>query len=95
MLDDLAAADGPVDLIAGLAFPLPFVVITEMLGMPEADRDQLREWSHTVVQSLDPILAVTKLRRDPRGVGPHRRARRAQRSSGSAAGPTTTTSSPP
>jgi len=61
MLDDLAAADGPVDLISGLAFPLPFVVISELLGMPEADRDQLREWSHTVVQSLDPILVVTKL----------------------------------
>lgn len=61
MLDELAAVDGPVDLISGLAFPLPFAVISEMLGMPEADRDQLRDWSHTVVQSLDPILAVTKM----------------------------------
>jgi cytochrome P450 len=61
MLDDLEAVDGPVDLVSGLAFPLPFAVISEMLGMPEADRDQLRAWSHTVVQSLDPILAITKM----------------------------------
>ena len=35
MLDDLAAADGTVDLISDLAFPLPFAVISEMLGMPD------------------------------------------------------------
>ena len=47
----------PVDLIARLAFPLPFQVITEMLGMPEADRDQLREWSHMLTLGLEPTLA--------------------------------------
>jgi len=57
ILDDLAGRDGPVDLVAELAFPLPFSVISEMLGMPEGDRDQLRAWSHTVTQVLDPILA--------------------------------------
>jgi cytochrome P450 len=56
LLDDLAA-DGPVvDLIRGLAFPLPFAVISEMLGMPEADRVQLREWSHTLVKFLEPVV---------------------------------------
>ncbi len=46
-----------VDLIAGLAFPLPFVVISEMLGIPEGrDRSQLREWSGAVVKTFDPIL---------------------------------------
>ena len=58
LLDDLADRDGPVDLVAGLAFPLPFAVISEMLGMPEGDRDQLRAWSHTVSQILDPVLAA-------------------------------------
>jgi len=56
ILDDLAASDEPVDIISGLAFPLPFTVISEMLGMPDGDRDQLRTWSHTVTQVLDPIL---------------------------------------
>ena len=31
---DAAAARGEMDVIADLAFPLPFVVISEMLGMP-------------------------------------------------------------
>jgi len=49
--------DGPTDLIGTLAFPLPFQVISEMLGMPEGDRDQLRDWSHTAVLFLEPTLA--------------------------------------
>jgi cytochrome P450 len=58
ILDDLAGRDEPVDLISELAFPLPFTVISEMLGMPEGDRIQLRSWSHTITQVLDPLLAM-------------------------------------
>lgn len=57
ILDDFATRDEPIDLVGELAFPLPFTVISEMLGMPEGDRHQLRSWSHTVTQILDPILA--------------------------------------
>ena len=54
---DRADRDAPFDLISGLAFPLPFIVISEMLGMPEGgDRAQLREWSGAVVKTFDPIL---------------------------------------
>ncbi|MFO7591601.1 MAG: cytochrome P450 [Acidimicrobiia bacterium] len=53
---DRVAPDGQMDVIADLAFPLPFAVISEMLGMPEADRDQLRAWSHTMVRALEPTL---------------------------------------
>lgn len=49
---------GRMDVIADLAFPLPFAVISEMLGMPEADRDQLRGWSHTVVKTLEPLTTT-------------------------------------
>jgi cytochrome P450 len=65
LLDEVAAAgrDGaPVDLIARFAFPLPFVVISEMLGMPEGDRDQLRAWSHEMTKSLEPLIDVDTLR---------------------------------
>jgi cytochrome P450 len=48
---------GEMDLIADLAFPLPFAVISEMLGMPEADMDSVREWSGAMVKTLDPVLA--------------------------------------
>lgn len=58
ILGDLATREGPVDLVSELAFPLPFQVISEMLGMPDGDREQLRAWSHTVTQVLDPILAM-------------------------------------
>jgi cytochrome P450 len=46
LLDELAAA-GPgavVDLIEGYAYPLPFGVIGELLGIPEADRPRLHAW---------------------------------------------------
>jgi cytochrome P450 len=59
-LDDVAAS-GRMDLIGQLAFPLPFVVISEMLGMPDADRDQLREWSGKMVKLLDPILTTDEV----------------------------------
>ena len=57
LLDEMAAHD-EADLIHGLAFPLPFTVISELLGMPDSDRDQLREWSHTMTATLDPIITI-------------------------------------
>lgn len=44
------------DLIDGLAFPLPFQVISELLGTPDTDTVQLREWSGTVVRGLEPVM---------------------------------------
>jgi cytochrome P450 len=43
LLDGIAAAgpDARVDLVASFAFPLPFTVICELLGVPESDRDDL------------------------------------------------------
>ena len=46
LLDELDAA-GPgatVDLIEGYAYPLPFGVISELLGIPAADRPCLHAW---------------------------------------------------
>jgi cytochrome P450 len=46
LLDELDAA-GPgatVDLIEGYAYPLPFRVIGELLGIPSADRPRLHAW---------------------------------------------------
>jgi cytochrome P450 len=54
--------DGEMDLIADLAFPLPFTVISEMLGMPTGRRDELREWSHALVKTLDPVITVDEAR---------------------------------
>lgn len=40
-----APATGPLDLMSQLAYPLPVIVIAEMLGVPVADRDQFKKWS--------------------------------------------------
>jgi cytochrome P450 len=45
-------------VISDIAFPLPFSVISDLLGMPEGqDRLQLRTWSGTVVTTLDPSVS--------------------------------------
>ncbi|MFP3908155.1 MAG: cytochrome P450, partial [Acidimicrobiales bacterium] len=54
---DRVEPTGRIDLIADLAFPLPFQVISEMLGMPEGDMIQIRDWSNAMVKSLDPIIS--------------------------------------
>ena len=59
---DAVASAGRMDVIADLAFPLPFTVISEMLGMPDADRDQLRDWSHAIVKMLDPVITEEEAR---------------------------------
>ncbi|MDA8045201.1 MAG: cytochrome P450 [Actinomycetota bacterium] len=62
------------DVIDGLAFPLPFQVISELLGTPETDAAQLREWSGTVVRSLEPVTdpdvisAIAEAGRNLRGL---------------------------
>ena len=52
LLTDLAARGGTdrvVDLVAGYAFPLPFTVISELLGIPEPDRADLGTWFGTLL----------------------------------------------
>lgn len=50
---DEAAADGPFDVLAGYAEPLPVLVIAELLGWPEADRHLLRPWSQAIVKMYE------------------------------------------
>ena len=58
---DVVAGGEQMDLIADLAFPLPFAVISEMLGMPDGDSAQLREWSHALVKILDFTIGPDEL----------------------------------
>ncbi len=53
---DAMGADGQADLVTGLAFPLPFDVISEMLGMPDSDKAQIRDWSAAIVKTIDPVI---------------------------------------
>ena len=50
LLDELhSGGDTVVDLVAGFAFPLPFTVISELLGIPEPDRAELGAWFTTLL----------------------------------------------
>lgn len=44
---------GEMDVIADLALPLPVIVIAELLGVPEDDREKFRTWSEDVIQGSD------------------------------------------
>ncbi len=44
---------GQMDLIADFAFPLPIIVISEMLGIPTTHRQQFRAWTQAIVQGLE------------------------------------------
>ncbi|MCZ7530450.1 MAG: cytochrome P450 [Acidimicrobiia bacterium] len=59
---DAVENTGTMDVIADLAFPLPFTVISETLGMPDGDTDELRAWSHTLAGTLDPIVDAEAIR---------------------------------
>ena len=55
LLDEIV--DKPrFDLIHDIAFPLPIIVIAELLGVPPEDRDQFREWSDVAALVVDPLL---------------------------------------
>lgn len=46
------------DIIGQLALPLPVRVISELLGIPEADRPTLVTWSEQLSRSLDPGFLI-------------------------------------
>jgi cytochrome P450 len=55
LLDDLAQAGPPADLVAHLALPLPVTVICELLGVPYADRDRFRAWTEALLNINLPL----------------------------------------
>ena len=49
LLDGIAGKQN-VNLIDEFAFPLPIIVICEMLGIPTEDRDKFRIWSNSIIE---------------------------------------------
>ncbi|MEV5543531.1 cytochrome P450 [Saccharopolyspora shandongensis] len=46
---DAVADEGRFELVADLAYPLPVIVIAELLGVPSSDRDLFRKWVEEVL----------------------------------------------
>ena len=64
MVDELldeAEERGSLDLMADIAYPLPVAVIAELLGVPVADRDLLKEHSRQLVWLIEWQIPPEKL----------------------------------
>lgn len=82
-LDEMAAADGPVDLVEHFALPIPSLVICELLGVPYDDRDDFQRLSmarfdlfggatasfSAISESLAYLTEVVKKQREEPGDG--------------------------
>jgi cytochrome P450 len=53
LLDQWPAGE-PFDFVAGLAVPLPVIVICELLGVPQADRSDVQPWSAELFAAGEP-----------------------------------------
>ena len=62
LLNDLADKKR-FDLISEFAFPLPVIVIAEMLGIPAQDRDRFNVWSNDIALAVEPILSHEEIGR--------------------------------
>jgi cytochrome P450 len=50
---DRAARGRGMDVVADFAYPLPVIVIAEMLGVPPEDRQRFQDWSAVLIRTLD------------------------------------------
>ena len=54
LLDEVAGA-GSMDIIEQVAYPLPVIIIAELLGVPASDRELLKSWSEPMSRTIDPM----------------------------------------
>ena len=67
LLDGLAAR-AEVDLIAGFAAAIPVEVIGNLLVVPMAEREPLRDWSLAILGALEPVVTPDAAARGNRAV---------------------------
>ncbi|MCU1463130.1 MAG: eryF [Acidimicrobiales bacterium] len=57
-LVDAAIDRGSLEVVEQLAYPVPVVVICELLGVPLADHERFKGWSRSLARSLDPEIVL-------------------------------------
>ncbi len=59
-----------VDLMGTLAFPVPITVVSEIIGIPEPDREMFRTWSepvgHVIDRSISPQRLIAMNKAEPK-----------------------------
>jgi cytochrome P450 len=55
---DTIAAKGEVDLIGDFAAAIPIEVIGNLLDVPQAEREPLRDWSLAILGALEPVISA-------------------------------------
>ncbi len=75
---DAVADQGGMDVIAALAYPLPVIIIAEMLGIPGEDRARFKYWSDELVRGMgmSSVDDAKRSRRAGRGAARVPRGRR-------------------
>jgi cytochrome P450 len=51
--------DGPIDLMASVAYPIATTLIRDLLGVPAEDHDRIVRWSAALGRGLDPDFLLT------------------------------------
>src|SRR6266851_4093356 len=55
-LVDQVESRGEMDLVEEFAYPLPVIVICEMLGVPVRDHERFKHWGLDIARGLDAIM---------------------------------------
>jgi cytochrome P450 len=54
---DAAERRGEMDLVGDFAYPLPIIITTAIIGIPDVDRERFREWFARVARLMDPGMS--------------------------------------
>jgi len=65
---DRAAGRGTVDIIGEFAAAIPLQLIGDMLGIPDGERQPLRDWSLSILGALEPLLSPEQFQRGTKAV---------------------------